>query len=58
MRSPSLSSDEQSSEASLLTVDVGAPGAPGGTPLSADTPDNLMQMDGSLFASFVRDKDK
>ncbi|XP_033944873.1 rap guanine nucleotide exchange factor-like 1 [Pseudochaenichthys georgianus] len=39
VRSPSLSSDEQSSEASLITECVGGGG--GGTPLPADTPDNL-----------------
>lgn len=36
IRSPSLSSDEQSSEASLITEGCG-----GGTPLPPDTPDNL-----------------
>lgn len=36
VRSPSLSSDEQSSEASLITE-----GGGGGAPLPPDTPDNL-----------------
>lgn len=36
VRSPSLSSDEQSSEASLITESSG-----GGAPLPPDTPDNL-----------------
>ncbi|XP_068192743.1 rap guanine nucleotide exchange factor-like 1 [Antennarius striatus] len=39
VRSPSLSSDEQSSEASLITETSG--GGRGGTPLPPDTPDNL-----------------
>lgn len=39
VRSPSLSSDEQSSEASLITETGGGGG--GGTPLPPDTPDNL-----------------
>lgn len=39
VRSPSLSSDEQSSEASLITESSGGGG--GGTPLPPDTPDNL-----------------
>lgn len=39
IRSPSLSSDEQSSEASLIT-ESGGIGGPG-TPLPTDTPDNL-----------------
>lgn len=38
VRSPSLSSDEQSSEASLITE---GGGGGGGTPLHPDTPDNL-----------------
>ncbi|XP_075937124.1 rap guanine nucleotide exchange factor-like 1 [Anarhichas minor] len=38
VRSPSLSSDEQSSEASLITE---SGGGGGGTPLPPDTPDNL-----------------
>ncbi|KAM9391835.1 rap guanine nucleotide exchange factor-like 1 [Pholidichthys leucotaenia] len=43
VRSPSLSSDEQSSEASLITETGGGGGGGwGGTPLHADTPDNLM----------------
>ncbi|XP_030591629.1 rap guanine nucleotide exchange factor-like 1 [Archocentrus centrarchus] len=37
VRSPSLSSDEQSSEASLITETGGG----GGTPVHADTPENL-----------------
>ncbi|KAF1380196.1 hypothetical protein PFLUV_G00184280 [Perca fluviatilis] len=40
VRSPSLSSDEQSSEASLITESSGG-GSGGGTPLPPDTPDNL-----------------
>ncbi|XP_069021440.1 rap guanine nucleotide exchange factor-like 1 [Embiotoca jacksoni] len=40
VRSPSLSSDEQSSEASLVT-ESGGGGGGGGTPLHPDTPDNL-----------------
>ncbi|KAM9843510.1 rap guanine nucleotide exchange factor-like 1 [Aulostomus maculatus] len=40
VRSPSLSSDEQSSEASLITESSGGSGG-GGTPIHADTPDNL-----------------
>ncbi|XP_069381603.1 rap guanine nucleotide exchange factor-like 1 [Paralichthys olivaceus] len=40
VRSPSLSSDEQSSEASLITEGGGSSGG-GGTPLHPDTPDNL-----------------
>ncbi|XP_032364354.1 rap guanine nucleotide exchange factor-like 1, partial [Etheostoma spectabile] len=40
IRSPSLSSDEQSSEASLIT-ESGGGGSGGGTPLPPDTPDNL-----------------
>ncbi|XP_041859445.1 rap guanine nucleotide exchange factor-like 1 [Melanotaenia boesemani] len=39
VRSPSLSSDEQSSEASLITETY--TGGGGGTPLHPDTPDNL-----------------
>lgn len=39
VRSPSLSSDEQSSEASLITD--GGGGGGGGTPVHADTPENL-----------------
>lgn len=39
VRSPSLSSDEQSSEASLLTEGGGVGGVTG--PLPTDTPDNL-----------------
>lgn len=39
IRSPSLSSDEQSSEASLIT-ESGGVGGPG-TPLPTDNPDNL-----------------
>ncbi|XP_047427488.1 rap guanine nucleotide exchange factor-like 1 [Mugil cephalus] len=42
VRSPSLSSDEQSSEASLITDSGGGGGGGGGgTPLHPDTPDNL-----------------
>ncbi|KAM4535481.1 rap guanine nucleotide exchange factor-like 1 [Fundulus diaphanus] len=42
VRSPSLSSDEQSSEASLITEgSSGGGGGGGGTPLHPDTPDNL-----------------
>ncbi|XP_051275872.1 rap guanine nucleotide exchange factor-like 1 [Dicentrarchus labrax] len=43
IRSPSLSSDEQSSEASLITETSsgGGGGGGGGTPLPPDTPDNL-----------------
>ncbi|KAK5855735.1 hypothetical protein PBY51_007382 [Eleginops maclovinus] len=43
VRSPSLSSDEQSSEASLITECVGGGGGVGGggTPLPPDTPDNI-----------------
>ncbi|TDH03541.1 hypothetical protein EPR50_G00164500 [Perca flavescens] len=41
VRSPSLSSDEQSSEASLITESGGGGGSGGGTPLPPDTPDNL-----------------
>ncbi|XP_028268227.1 rap guanine nucleotide exchange factor-like 1 [Parambassis ranga] len=45
VRSPSLSSDEQSSEASLVTETSssggGGGGGGGGTPLLPDTPDNL-----------------
>uniref|UniRef100_A0A3Q1K2V3 Ras-GEF domain-containing protein n=1 Tax=Anabas testudineus TaxID=64144 RepID=A0A3Q1K2V3_ANATE len=43
VRSPSLSSDEQSSEASLITEtsSSGGGGGGGGTPLHSDTPDNL-----------------
>ncbi|XP_070704535.1 rap guanine nucleotide exchange factor-like 1 [Pempheris klunzingeri] len=42
VRSPSLSSDEQSSEASLITeTSGGGGGGGGGTPLPPDTPDNL-----------------
>lgn len=37
VRSPSLSSDEQNSEASLIAETSGG----GGTPLPPDTPDNL-----------------
>ncbi|XP_037544577.1 rap guanine nucleotide exchange factor-like 1 [Nematolebias whitei] len=40
VRSPSLSSDEQSSEASLIN-DTSSSGGGGGTPLHPDTPDNL-----------------
>lgn len=40
IRSPSLSSDEQSSEASLIT-ETSCGGGGGGTPLHPDTPDNL-----------------
>lgn len=39
VRSPSLSSDEQSSEASLIMESSGGVG--GGTPLPPDTPDHL-----------------
>ncbi|KAK9534466.1 hypothetical protein VZT92_006909 [Zoarces viviparus] len=42
VRSPSLSSDEQSSEASLIAESGGGGGGGGGgTPLPPDTPDNL-----------------
>ncbi|XP_039979965.1 rap guanine nucleotide exchange factor-like 1 [Xiphias gladius] len=42
IRSPSLSSDEQSSEASLITETSSSGGGGGGTtPLHPDTPDNL-----------------
>lgn len=41
VRSPSLSSDEQSSEASLITETGSSGGGGGGTPLPPDTPDNL-----------------
>lgn len=41
IRSPSLSSDEQSSEASLITETQSGGGGGGGTPLHPDTPDNL-----------------
>ncbi|KAL6102365.1 rapgefl1 [Pungitius sinensis] len=42
VRSPSLSSDEQSSEASLLAESGGGGGGgSGGAPLPSDTPDNL-----------------
>ncbi|XP_062294119.1 rap guanine nucleotide exchange factor-like 1 [Scomber scombrus] len=40
VRSPSLSSDEQSSEASLIT-ETQSGGGGGGTPLHPETPDNL-----------------
>ncbi|CAK6980481.1 rap guanine nucleotide exchange factor-like 1 [Scomber scombrus] len=40
IRSPSLSSDEQSSEASLIT-ETQSGGGGGGTPLHPETPDNL-----------------
>ncbi|XP_067332199.1 rap guanine nucleotide exchange factor-like 1 isoform X1 [Channa argus] len=42
VRSPSLSSDEQSSEASLITESSSSGGGGGGgTPVHSDTPDNL-----------------
>ncbi|KAM7387603.1 hypothetical protein PAMA_009968 [Pampus argenteus] len=41
VRSPSLSSDEQSSEASLITETQSGGGGGGGTPLHPDTPDHL-----------------
>lgn len=41
VRSPSLSSDEQSSEASLITETGGGGGGGGGMSLPPDTPDNL-----------------